>query len=226
MSTHTTRITLIALCAAGLWFTGFATEEHASRPSPSTSAVSPQTTDTQTTPVTNEPSGTVTGTRAADDSSSTEPISAFSTESQQSPQWPEYGDASDVYPTAVRGAVHDGFERVVIEHAGTGQPSFLAQYTDEPLEPGRGQPVDTGDEAYLEVTLSGTADAYDNPPDMLEHGAQIMELNTEASQTVVSFLPWEGTSTYYVGLDEKRPYSVTVLEDPVRVVIDIELTDQ
>src|SRR5690625_7544556 len=133
MSPHTTRITLIALCAAGLWLTGCATEEHASRPSPSTSAVSPQTTDTQTTPVPDEPAGTDTVTSDAADSSSTEPIGACSTESQQSPQWPECREASAVYPADVAGAVLAGFAPVVIEDAGTALPSLLAQYNDVPF---------------------------------------------------------------------------------------------
>src|SRR5690625_6311384 len=43
-----------SLCAAGLWLTGCATEDNASRPSPRTSAVAPQTADTPTTPVAGE----------------------------------------------------------------------------------------------------------------------------------------------------------------------------
>jgi hypothetical protein len=43
---------------------------------------------------------------------------------------------------------------------------------------------------------------------------------------VVSFAPWEATSTYYLGLEQQRPDAVTVLDSPVRVVIDIQLEDQ
>ncbi|MGO1536872.1 MAG: AMIN-like domain-containing (lipo)protein, partial [Yaniella sp.] len=114
-------------------------------------------------------------------------------------------------------------------------PSYMAQYTDDPGEPGSGQPIDTGDSAYLEVIVSGTAapetldeDDLRNTDDaeMLEHGTQITDLETEATGTVVSFAPWEATSNYIIGLDEQRPYAVTLLEDPVRIIIDIQLDDE
>lgn len=103
---------------------------------------------------------------------------------------------------------------------------LFAQYTEEPREPGIGTIVDTGDTAYLEVVVSGTATNLEVPEDMLEHGAEITELNTAATGTVTSFAPWEGTSSYIIGLDQKRPYAVTILEDPVRVVVDIQLENQ
>ena len=160
------------------------------------------------------------------DETTTEPVGDFSTDRYESDTWPSWDDTHGIYPVNVRSAVHDGFERVVIEHAGTGQPSFFTQYTAEPREPGIGTLIDTGSEAYLEVTLSGTTDPLDLPPDMLEHGAHLEDLDTQATEAVVSFAPWEATSTYYLGLDQQRPYAVSVLESPVRVVIDIQLEDQ
>ncbi|WP_022870886.1 AMIN-like domain-containing (lipo)protein [Yaniella halotolerans] len=166
---------------------------------------------------------------------STEPVGEFSTELYESEDWPAFGETYGIYPTEVRSAVFDGFERIVIQHSGSGAPSYMAQYTDEPVEPGRGQPVDTGDAAYLEVIVSGTTppemlddDDLRNTDDteMLEHGTQITDLETEATGTVVSFAPWEATSNYIIGLDEQRPYAITLLEDPVRIVIDIQLDDQ
>src|SRR5699024_932269 len=166
---------------------------------------------------------------------STEPVGEFSTELYESEDWPAFGETYGIYPTEVRSAVQDGFERIVIQHSGSGTPSYMAQYTDAPVEPGRGQPIDTGDSAYLEVIISGTAapetldeDDQRNTDDaeMLEHGTQTTDLETEATGTVVSFAPWEATSNYLIGLDEQRPYAVTLLEDPVRIIIDIQLADE
>src|SRR5699024_3742332 len=36
----------------------------------------------------------------------------------------------------------------------------------------------------------------------------------------------ECTSNYYIGVDQQRPYAVTVLQDPVRIVNDIQLNDK
>lgn len=157
---------------------------------------------------------------------STDPVGEFSTKLQESEDWPAFGDTQGIYPVDVRSAVHDGFERIVIEHAGTGTPSFMAQYTEEPVQPGRGDPIDTGDAAYLEVIASGTASIGDiDEEQMLANGEEITNLATEATGTVVSFAPWEATSNYIIGLDEQRPYAVTILEDPVRIVVDIQLDD-
>lgn len=212
------------LCAAGLWLSGCGTEDQTSpQPSPDTpeqASPSIESTNDQPTATPKDP------TDEHSPQTTTEPVDEFSTENQHSAGWPEYGDTSNIYPTAVRAAVHDGFERIVIEHAGTGQPSFFTQYTAEPREPGIGTLVDTGSEAYLEVTLSGTTNPLDLPPDMLEHGAHIEDLDTQATEVVVSFAPWEATSTYYLGLDQQRPYAVSVLDSPVRVVIDIQLEGQ
>ncbi len=157
---------------------------------------------------------------------STQPVGALSNEPQQSVDWPEMGDTEGIYPVEVRSAVHDDFERIVIEHAGSGTPSYLARYTNEPLEPGRGEPIDTGDAAYLEIIVSGTASIDQIDEDqMLEHGIEITDLETQAAGTVTSFAPWEATSHYIVGVDAQRPYAVAILDDPVRVVIDIGLED-
>ena len=177
-------------------------------------------------------------TEAGDDATgevSTEPVGEFSTDPYESEEWPAYGETYGIYPTEVRSAVQGDFERIVIQHSGSGAPSYMAQYTDEPVEPGRGRPVETDDAAYLEVIVSGTTapelldeDDLRNTDDteMLEHGTHITDLDTEATGTVVSFAPWEATSNYIIGLDEQRPYAVTMLENPVRVVIDIQLDGQ
>lgn len=168
-----------------------------------------------------------TGDQTTGPDSSTDPVGEFSTELQQSDDWPAFGDTQGIYPVEITSAIQDCFERIVIEHAGTGTPSYMTQYTDDPVEPGRGEPIDTGDEAYLEVIASGTASIDDIDEDqMIENGAEITDLETEATGTVVSFAPWEATSNYIIGLDEQRPYAVTIIEDPVRIVIDIQLEEQ
>ena len=156
-----------------------------------------------------------------------QPVGEFSTEVQQSDDWPAFQDTAGIYPIDVRAAVHGDFERIVIEHAGTGTPSYMAQYTDQPMEPGIGNPVNTGDAAYLEVIASGTASIDDiDESRMIDHGEQITDLETQVTGTVVSFAPWEATSNYFIGLDSKRPYAVAILEDPVRIVIDIQLENE
>ena len=56
-------------------------------------------------------------------------------------------------------------------------------------------------------------------------GEPITNFNTTAIQSATVYAPWEATSSYFIGLDEQRPYAVAIYDDPVRLVIDIEITD-
>lgn len=227
-----TRLSLATIITAGLFLAGCgAQDEPADQERPPAPTAGEE--------VTLGPGGDIQGETETDDDEtaevSTEPVGEFSTEPYESEEWPSYGDTHGIYPTEVRSAVQGDFERIVIQHSGSGAPSYMAQYTDEPVEPGRGLPVETDDAAYLEVVVSGTTppelleeDELVSPDDaeMLEHGTHITDLDTEAAGTVVSFAPWEATSNYIIGLDEQRSYAVTMLDDPVRVVIDIQLDGQ
>lgn len=153
----------------------------------------------------------------------TQPIGQFSTEPYRSENWPEYDQTHGIYPVAVRSAMHDGFERIVIDHAGTGIPSMLAQYTEEPLAPGSGLPVDIHQDAVIEIIWSGTASIDDIDQDeMMTVNEPIINLNTHHALSVVAYAPWEATSSYFIGVDEQRPFAVTILQDPVRLVVDIQ----
>lgn len=213
---RTLYISSAAVLAAGLFLAGCSadTSQDDATPTPTVEQ------DVSSTPAV-DPTDTTTPQTA--DQDATEPVGDFTTGEQQPANWPDFGDAKGVYPVDVRTGQHDGFERIVIDHAGTGIPSFMAHYTADPSQPGSGQPVDTGDAAYLEVIVSGTASIDDLDVDkMLDNGAVITDLDTAAVGTVVSYAPWEATSSYFIGLDEERPYAVKILDDPVRVIIDVE----
>lgn len=222
-----TKLLIATTVTAGLFLAGCGGDDPEQTPAPDSpeTTVSPDNETQDTTSPETEASETATHSAEIDETS-TEPVGSFSTELYESENWPAIGDTEGIYPVEVRSAEHDGFERIVIEHAGSGAPSYMAQYTDDPVEPGRGQPIDTGDGAYLEVIASGTAsfDEFDED-EMLENGQEITDLDTEAVGTVVSFAPWEATSNYIIGLDEQRPYAITMLDDPVRIVVDIQLDD-
>lgn len=233
-SSHTrnTRLALVGVLVAGLFLAGCGPGDNTADEEP---PPTPQAGEEVTPGSEGENEDETEPVEEATGEASTEPVGEFSTELYESEDWPAFGETYGIYPTEVRSAVHDGFERIVIQHSGSGTPSYMAQYTDDPVEPGRGQPVDTGDAAYLEVIVSGTTPPEmldeDDPrntddTEMLEHGTQITDLDTEATGTVVSFAPWEATSNYIIGLDKQRPYAITLLENPVRIVVDIQLEDQ
>ena len=205
---------VFATCILGLTATGCSTSEHPDATPPDASATSsPQASPTQ------QPSEPA----QQQSEPGAQPVGEFSTDSYESDNWPDFGDAKGVYPVAMRSAVHDGFERIVIEHAGTGTPSMLVRYTDEPMAPGSGADLGIDQDAVLEIIWSGTASVDDMDVDeLMQVNDPITDLNTTAAQSVVVFPPFEATSNYFIGLDEQRPYAVTILQDPVRLVVDIQ----
>lgn len=221
---HNAKVSIATVCTAGLLLVGCGPDENNEQQPTQPNANEDATLDDTGT---NEHDAPDTDEDGSDiDEDSAEPVGEFSTELQESEDWPAFGETEGIYPVDVRSAVHDGFERIVIEHAGTGIPSHMAQYTEEPAQPGSGEPIDTGDAAYLEVIASGTASVEDIDEDqMLDNGEEITAVETQATGTVVSFAPWEATSNYFIGLDEQRPYAVTVIDDPVRIVVDVQLED-
>ena len=59
--------------------------------------------------------------------------------------------------TDIRAASHEGFTRVVLEFDGEGSPGIrLAQWSDQAIEQGRGQPIEVDGAAVLELILDGT----------------------------------------------------------------------
>lgn len=205
---------VFATCIVGLTATGCSTYERPDATPPDASAASsPQTSPTQQQ---SEPT-------QQQSEPGTQPVGEFRTGSYESDNWPDFGDAKGVYPVAMRSAVHDGFERIVIEHAGTGTPSMLVRYTDDPMAPGSGADLGIDQNAVLEVVWSGTSSIDDMDVDeLMQVNDPITDLNTTAAQSVVVFPPFEATSNYFIGLDEQRPYAVTILQDPVRLVVDIQ----
>src|SRR6478609_6800756 len=119
--------------------------------------------------------------------------------------------------TDVRVARHEGFDRVVLEMGGTGTPGWRVEYVDQPQDDGSGNPVDVDGDAFLQVMVSGsgypiyTAGEEDDGPNPVEADDGVVE-------EVLLRGVFEGYTQSFVGVDdERRPFRVFALEDPVRV---------
>ena len=58
-------------------------------------------------------------------------------------------------PTDLRFGVHDGYDRLVLDLSGDGQPGWLAEYVDTPTGQGPGEVVDLAGDASLVITIQG-----------------------------------------------------------------------
>jgi hypothetical protein len=121
---------------------------------------------------------------------------------------------------------HERYERVVFTFDGTDAlPGWHAEYVDEVLASGSGNPVEVAGDAYVNVVLSGATgvdlsgelptEVYTGPDRM--NGADAMS----AVQEVVKAGDFEATMDWAIGLDSERPFRVFTLTDPARVVVDI-----
>lgn len=134
--------------------------------------------------------------------------------------WPAAG--GELFAPTVRAGVHEGFDRVVVDLTGSGDLGWRAAYTTDPRLDGSGEPSDIAGDSVLELWLTGMA--YPEPgSDVYSEG--IFGLDTHTLGAVVEVqrtAPYEGMLQVFVGMQgEPRPYRVFLLQDPMRLVVDV-----
>ncbi|ACZ31309.1 conserved hypothetical protein [Xylanimonas cellulosilytica DSM 15894] len=132
----------------------------------------------------------------------------------------EPGDDALLSVTDVRVASHDTFDRVVFDLEGTGTPGWRVEYVDEALDDGSGLPVEVDGDGVLQVRISGTGMPMDTGVDEFSGGT--VELDGESVEEVVYRFVFEGYSTAFVGTDDRAPFRVFTLENPTRLVVDVQ----
>jgi hypothetical protein len=132
------------------------------------------------------------------------------------------GGAQLLTVTGVRVAQHAGFDRVVFDLGGRGSPGWDVAYVDGAVDDGSGERVDVDGESILSVRIRGTAMPMDSGVE--EYGGTNIDLGgTDAVEEVVYRFGFEGDTTAFIGVDDERaPFRVFALEDPKRVVVDIQ----
>ena len=130
--------------------------------------------------------------------------------------------------TDVRAGAHRCFDRATFEFQSSRAraPGYRVAYEPPPIrEDGSGRPVPVRGDAVLVVRLSPARDtdisgaagprATYRGPEVVEPrgGTRIVEVRRISS--------FEGTVKWAIGLDRHRPFRVTTLRSPPRVVIDV-----
>jgi hypothetical protein len=123
--------------------------------------------------------------------------------------------------TDVRVGQHPGFVRIVFDLTGDGQPQYIVGYEDPPFVETSGEEVDVDGNAFIYVNISPalTHDVdtfeptYTGDEELRPGFAPIVE---------IQFLgDFEAVMEWVIGLDSERPFTVEILQDPLRLVIDI-----
>lgn len=130
--------------------------------------------------------------------------------------WPR--ESAGLTVTGFRIGEHATFDRLVFDLRGTGAPGWIIDYTEQPLQQASGLPVEYTGTTALQVVITGTPYPLEDDADLLSHGPHpgggVINDITFASL-------FEAHSEFVIGLDAEHPYSVTFLEDPKRLVIDL-----
>ncbi|WIM68175.1 hypothetical protein QP027_01890 [Corynebacterium breve] len=125
---------------------------------------------------------------------------------------------SQLVVTDVRLGTHDGFDRVVFDLEGEGKPGWFVDYTVAPARQGSVYPIEVEGNEFLSVNIDGIV----FPDDIGIDDPQLTTTPGVGNITeVVNTGVFEGRNRFIVGLDNESPYSVQILEDPLRIVIDI-----
>jgi hypothetical protein len=122
----------------------------------------------------------------------------------------------------VRAGRHAGFDRVVFEFRGAVPATRHVCYVDQLTQDGSGERVSLAGGAALEVVLQG-ANAHDDGGSPTVAPRRFSPGFT-ALKEVAQVGDFEAVVTYGLGMDRERPFKVSTLSSPLRLVVDIRTT--
>jgi hypothetical protein len=123
--------------------------------------------------------------------------------------------------TDVRVGAHPeggGYDRIVFEFDGV-RPSGLVGYQDEVSQCGSGQAVHPQGSAILKVHLDFT-NAHTEAGELSIPSTTVNGPGNSILQSI-GICDFEAVVEWAVGTDGKKPFTVTLLDNPSRVVIDV-----
>lgn len=200
--------TATAAAVAGLSLVACGPEDRAAAPAPLTTTMTSSAPAPTTTEVVTE-----TGAPADDTVQQSLGTRGTTATSDQMPQgeW-------DLSIADVRVGHHNGFDRVVIEFTGTGTPGWFASYTTDPRQQGSGHPIGYRGDTAIDLMARGVALPVGDIFPVGDTGAAGGKVTGVSHNGI-----FEGQAQFVIGLEgAPRPYTVTVLDNPSRLVVDIQ----
>ena len=125
--------------------------------------------------------------------------------------------------TDVQVAHHEGFDRVVYEMAGAGMPGWTVGYVSQAVQDGSGMVLELDGQATLWVSISGSGYPSDSGATPFSHPTPVRGDRTTAVTEVQGWSAFEGTTGSFIGVaGTDHAFRVFLLDDPVRLVVDID----
>lgn len=200
---------LAAVLSGAVVLTGCSGDDGTDTASSSTSTSAPEETSAETT-------GSEGGDTDADGGTDAPPFPGNTEPDTADPSGDSLATVTDI-----RIGRHDGFDRVVFEVDGTGTPGWDVRYVEEASSQGSGNPVDIEGNTFLQMTVTGAGYPFDTGVEEYPVGRRESIPETQTITEVVFDGTFEGQSVAFVGTTEQTPFRVYLLEDPVRVVVEV-----
>lgn len=127
------------------------------------------------------------------------------------------------YLTDVRVGDHpeDGFVRVVFDLTGDGTPWYIVGYESPPFLETSGDEVEVAGSAFLAVHISPARRHDIDTFDLIYPGPEEFDPGYDPIVEIQFIDDFEATMQWVIGLESEHPFTVAVLQDPLRLVIDI-----
>ena len=123
----------------------------------------------------------------------------------------------------MRMAAQEGFDRFVLEFAGTGTPTYFVRYVDGPVTDTSGAEIAVEGSALLSV-VAFPARTFDfEDPDFAKtyEGPLVIRSDTRHIIEAKFIEDFEATMEWVLGLESQTGFEVSVLNDPPRLVVDV-----
>ncbi len=123
--------------------------------------------------------------------------------------------------TDVQVGAHDGFERIVFRFGKFDTvPGYTVAHASGPFtQDGSGQPVAVAGSGHIAVRLN--AAAHSEAGQTTYTGSKRIQGHGSVTE-VVMLGDFEGVVSWVIGTTNEKPFRVFTLEDPARVVVDVQ----
>ncbi|OKX88522.1 hypothetical protein AKL15_09040 [Corynebacterium glutamicum] len=169
--------------------------------------------DAAPSPTTSEPTGS-----ESTNSPSPTALPPLGSPSMDQKQQAQVGD-SDMSIAGIRVAEHETFTRVVFDIAGNSQPGWWVDWATDPIQQASGLPVEMAGDSFLNVNIQGTG----YPDQVVVPGIDTGSYPGAGIVEDINFTSiFEARSQVLIGVSgQPRNYSVSLLQEPTRLVVDI-----
>lgn len=129
-------------------------------------------------------------------------------------------NGAELVVTGVRVGKHETFDRVVFDLQGSGAPGWFVEYTDAPAQQGSGNAIEFKGDTAINLNIDGTLMPFELGLDDPQLGT--IKGTDQVVTEIISQGTFEGRSQFVIGIrGPEHPFSVQVLEEPTRLVVDI-----